>query len=758
MAIARFYTKHNNIFLFIGTGFLGTALLDGYHAVVTHPSFAESFPSAPSSLIPWSWVASRMFLSILLLLSWLAWRRERLLGNRGRIGEGAIYGLTLSLTVVSFVFFAFVPLPRAYYPELLFLRPEEFVPALFFLLALLGYLSGGEWRQDTFQHWLVMSLIAGVVGQAAFMSTSGQLFDVMFDAAHAVKKLSYILVLVGLLVSMYHLFRDAEQTTQELGFKNVVLLTQQESSQDGILAVDENRHWVSWNRRFTDIWSIPPEIQQSRSSERALEWVMGRIVNPDEFRAGVEYLYEPPEASGSDEIEVKDGTILERYSTPSVGSDGRRYGRVWYYRDITERKKSEQRLERQSLEARLLYETTRLAAETDFSEESLQHCVDTVCRLSGWPVGHVYLPGGGDHLVSADIWHLAVEEHEEFRVVTDRTTFARGVGLPGRIWESGKPAWIPNIQEDTNFPRNKLCAELSLRGAFGFPIKIRNETVAILEFFTGREMLPDECLLQLVASVGELVGRVLERRRYEEGLRQARNAAEQANLSKSQFLANMSHELRTPLNAIIGYSEMLEAEANDEGLESFVSDLERIGQSGKHLLALINDVLDLSKIEAGRMELSPETFELNSFIDDVVAASQPLLEQNANALRLQVADDLGSIHTDQVKLRQVLYNLLSNAAKFTREGAIQLTAKREASDGGDWVQFDVEDEGIGMTPEQTEKIFDSFSQADASTTRKYGGTGLGLAITKHFCEMMGGEISVLSRLGEGSFFTVRVPA
>ena len=169
-------------------------------------------------------------------------------------------------------------------------------------------------------------------------------------------------------------------------------------------------------------------------------------------------------------------------------------------------------------------------------------------------------------------------------------------------------------------------------------------------------------------------------------------------------------------------------------------------------------MLDLSKIEVGRMELSPETFELNSFIDDFVAASQPLLEQNANALRLQVADDLGSIHTDQVKLRQVLYNLLSNAAKFTREGAIQLTAKREASDGGDWVQFDVEDEGIGMTPEQTEKIFDSFSQADASTTRKYGGTGLGLAITKHFCEMMGGEISVLSRLGEGSFFTVRVPA
>ena len=163
---------------------------------------------------------------------------------------------------------------------------------------------------------------------------------------------------------------------------------------------------------------------------------------------------------------------------------------------------------------------------------------------------------------------------------------------------------------------------------------------------------------------------------------------------------------------------MLEAEANDEGLESFVSDLERIGQSGKHLLALINAVLDLSKIEVGRMELSPETFELNSFIDDFVAASQPLLEQNANALRLQVADDLGSIHTDQVKLRQVLYNLLSNAAKFTREGAIQLTAKREASDGGDWVQFDVEDEGIGMTPEQTEKIFDSFSQADASTTRK----------------------------------------
>lgn len=209
MALVRFYAKKNNTFLFIGTGFLGTAFLDGYHTIVTSKFFMTHMPSEMPSLIPWSWVASRQFLSILLFLSWLAWLHERRLGDEGRISERTVYLFTAFFTLTSFLFFAFVPLPRAYYPELVFHRPEEFLPALFFLLALVGYLQKGEWRTSAFEYWLVLSLIVSFVGQAVFMSFSGALFDFEFDAAHALKKTSYVCVLTGLMISMFEIFKQA---------------------------------------------------------------------------------------------------------------------------------------------------------------------------------------------------------------------------------------------------------------------------------------------------------------------------------------------------------------------------------------------------------------------------------------------------------------------------------------------------------------------------------------------------------------------
>ena len=220
MALGRYHSKKSNTFLFVGTGFLGTGLLDGYHAIVTSSFFASQFPSAPDSLIPWSWIASRLFLSVLMFASWWAWRREERLGESGRISERVVYVAVGALTIFSFLFFAFVPLGRAYFPGVLFHRPEEFVPALFFLLALVGYLRKGHWRHDPFEHWLVLSLIVGLMGQALFMSLSGQLFDYAFDVAHLLKKVSYLFVLIGLLTSMYQLFRQAEEGTEELARAN----------------------------------------------------------------------------------------------------------------------------------------------------------------------------------------------------------------------------------------------------------------------------------------------------------------------------------------------------------------------------------------------------------------------------------------------------------------------------------------------------------------------------------------------------------
>jgi signal transduction histidine kinase len=224
---------------------------------------------------------------------------------------------------------------------------------------------------------------------------------------------------------------------------------------------------------------------------------------------------------------------------------------------------------------------------------------------------------------------------------------------------------------------------------------------------------------------------------------------------KSDFLANMSHELRTPLNAIIGYSEMLQEEADDLAEEAFLPDLRKINAAGKHLLGLINDILDLSKIEAGKMDLFLEDFSVPDLVQDVAAIVRPLVEKNANTLVVDCPDDVGTMHADLTKVRQALFNLLSNASKFTDHGTITLTVERESED---WLTFAVSDTGIGMTEEQLGRLFEAFSQAEASTRTKYGGTGLGLAISRQFCRLMGGDITVESSYGQGSTFTVRLPA
>ena len=238
---------------------------------------------------------------------------------------------------------------------------------------------------------------------------------------------------------------------------------------------------------------------------------------------------------------------------------------------------------------------------------------------------------------------------------------------------------------------------------------------------------------------------------------EAKDAAETANRSKSAFLANMSHELRTPLNAIIGYSEMLEEDAQASGDSSFVSDLQKIRSAGKHLLGLINDVLDLSKVEAGKMRLFLETFDVSTVVDEVASTAMPLMEKNGNRFRVHCANNVGQLREDITKVRQVLLNLLSNASKFTEKGTVTLEVTREEDLAGTWVVFRVSDTGIGMTPAQLGKLFQAFTQADGSTQRKYGGTGLGLALSRKFCVMMGGDINAKSEPGKGSVFTMRLP-
>jgi PAS domain S-box-containing protein len=252
--------------------------------------------------------------------------------------------------------------------------------------------------------------------------------------------------------------------------------------------------------------------------------------------------------------------------------------------------------------------------------------------------------------------------------------------------------------------------------------------------------------------------RTAQLRTTAEELAQARDAADASNRAKSQFLANMSHELRTPLNAVIGYTELLQEQAQEDENEDYLPDLTKIHAAGKHLLTLINDILDLSKIEAGKVVLSPETIEVTALIESVATTIRPLVEKKNNALIIDCPKETGSLHADSTRVRQCLFNLLSNAAKFTEQGKVYLTITREPRQGHDWLIFRVRDTGIGMTPEQLQKIFQPFVQADATTTRKYGGTGLGLTISRKLSQMMGGDISVESEFGKGTQFTLELPA
>jgi two-component system, sensor histidine kinase and response regulator len=306
---------------------------------------------------------------------------------------------------------------------------------------------------------------------------------------------------------------------------------------------------------------------------------------------------------------------------------------------------------------------------------------------------------------------------------------------------------------DSANPRMELMA--MRKGGERFPVEVAIAPISAdgAPMFAGymRDITERRNAEEVLAQRAEELAQLVDELRVTQG------KAEAATRAKSDFLASMSHELRTPLNAIILYSELLQEEAADHGEEQSIADLQRIQSAGRHLLDLINGILDLSKIEAGKMTVSLERFDVRSVIDELLDTVRPLVEKNDNALTVTCGADAGAMKADRMKTRQILQNLLSNAAKFTRSGTITLMVESGTFNGRPGLTFVVTDTGVGMTPEQSSKIFDPFTQADVTTTRKYGGTGLGLALVSRFCQMMGGDVAVDSRLGAGSRFTVRLP-
>ena len=427
--------------------------------------------------------------------------------------------------------------------------------------------------------------------------------------------------------------------------------------------------------------------------------------------------------------------------------------------DITAFKRAETALQETTARYRLLERLASAANEASGLGEVLQTAVDEICAHMGWPVGHAYVPSEHDDglLVSSGIWHLDdADRFETLREVTAATTFRPGATPVGAQLIDSSPVWISDVSRYPTHARARAVPDLGVRSHLVFPVRLEGSTVAVLEFFNVDALEPDPDLLETLRQAGTQLGRVSERERARVALATARDSAMEASRLKSEFLAMMSHEIRTPMNGVIGLTGLLLATELDDRQRQYADGVHSAGQA---LLAIINDILDFSKIEAGRLDVEVVEFDPVVVVEEVAdLVADPARRKGLELVAFCFPDVPKQLSGDPSRIRQVLLNLTANAVKFTERGEVVIRA-RLAGQQHDAVsvRFEVTDTGIGIDEDDRSRLFQPFSQADSSTTRRFGGTGLGLAISARLVAAMGGELTVDSVPGRGSTFSFSLP-
>lgn len=672
----------------------------------------------------------------------------------------------------------------------------------------------------------------------------------------------------------------------KVNYEEFIKYTQRvfEAVPDAVVIVNEAGEIEDWNQRAENMFGWKKE---ETVGLKMMELIFPATLNK-EYISSIDKLLISGSAklpSGFIELTAvrKDGSAFTVEIMRSPLKQDKYMIFTCFIRDISARKNSEEKLRRETAYVSLLQMIAVAANEASSFEEAVKFCMKKVCEITDWPLGHLYrVDAGKKTLRSTRHWHMEDEsKFELFKKVTEETDFSIGVGLPGRVLETRKPAWIADVSRDRNFPRNITASELGIKSGFAFPILTGNEVGAVLEFFSTELIEKDERLLELVYHLGTQLGRVLERKHTEDVLRAseglirsivrsaydafilideqghitdwnpqaeltfgwkieevlgrklseviippqfrdaherglehfkktgkgpvlnkrlelsalhreghefpveftitpvrvngtfvfaaflhdiserkqdeqklklAKERAEASERVKQLFLANMSHEIRTPMNAIIGFARLLEeADLSPEHREY----VNAIKQSGDNLLVIINDILDISKIEAGKIVFEKSKIDLQGMINSTISMFQTRTEAKNVKLSYTVDPAIPAVIIgDAVRLNQILLNLLSNAVKFTKKGEIEVISKLVSDDKKNVrIRFSVSDTGIGIPPEQLDTIFESFTQATVGTTRRFGGTGLGLSIVKQLVELQGGKITVKSEPGKGSVFT-----